>query len=416
MFVSSVIVAMAAAYAIGVARLWRHAGVGQGVTRGQTLAFACGWIVLISALLSPLDELAERLFSAHMAQHELLMLVGAPLIAVSSPLVAFMWMLPPGGRRSVMHAVRGRAMASAWSALTSPPVAWLLHGVALWVWHMPALYDAALQSELVHALQHLSFFGTAALFWWGMLHGRYGRIGYGAAVVYVFATAVHSGVLGALLTFSPHVWYPLYDRTTTTLGLTPLEDQQLAGLLMWVPASVIFITGGLYFFAAWLREAGRRTRFNPDSPPRTRRTQRKGLVFSFVSFVSIVVIQSTACSRDPHTSFARSLERAASWSASVQFAAHMARADAVPRAYVHDLLATAADDVDHIAREIDEGRDVDPMSRALAAATCRRLTSLLRDADRAGRIPDERELRDVELMLRASAQTARAAVPPRQTS
>jgi cytochrome c oxidase assembly factor CtaG len=231
----------------------------------------------------------------------------------------------------MMHAVRRRATASAWSAITAPPVAWLIHGVALWVWHMPALYDAALQSEMIHALQHLSFFGTAALFWWGLSHGRYGRLGYGAAVLYVFATAVHSGVLGALLTFSPHVWYPLYERTTTTFGLTPLEDQQLAGLLMWVPASVIFIAGGLYFFAAWLKESGRRVRFSPDSPPqRTRRKRTAVPLVSFVTFVSLASAQS-ACASNPRAQFARLLERAASWSASVQFAAEMARDNACRR-------------------------------------------------------------------------------------
>jgi putative membrane protein len=104
------------------------------------------------------------------------------------------------------------------------------------------------------------FFWTAALFWWGMAHGRYGRGGYGAAVFYVFATAMHSGILGALLTFSPNAWYPWYVRSASTLGMTPLEDQQLAGLLMWVPASLTFIAGGLYFFAAWLRESERRVR------------------------------------------------------------------------------------------------------------------------------------------------------------
>ena len=84
--------------------------------------------------------------------------------------------------------------------LTAPASVFLLHAIALWVWHLPALYDYALEHEGVHVVQHLCFFGTAALFWWGIAHGRYGRVGYGAAVVYVFATAVHGGVLGALLT------------------------------------------------------------------------------------------------------------------------------------------------------------------------------------------------------------------------
>jgi putative membrane protein len=260
MFVSSLIAASAVAYGLGVARLWRNAGVGHGISRGQAIAFAVGWLALIAALMPPLADLAERSFAAHMVQHELLMVVAAPLVALSSPLVAYLWTLPRAGRRTAMAARRGSTVDFAWTALTAAPTAWLLHGLALWVWHMPLLYDAAVESEALHAVEHLCFFWTAALFWWGMAHGRYGRGGYGAAVFYVFATAMHSGILGALLTFSPNVWYPLYARSASTLGMTPLEDQQLAGLLMWVPASLTFIAGGLYFFAAWLHESERRVR------------------------------------------------------------------------------------------------------------------------------------------------------------
>src|SRR5437762_2801295 len=108
MFASSLVLAVGVAYGASVARLWRNAGVGQGIARGQAAAFACGWLALAAALVSPLDELAERLFAAHMAQHELLMVVAAPLVALASPLVAFMWTLPRGGRRTVMLWVRDR--------------------------------------------------------------------------------------------------------------------------------------------------------------------------------------------------------------------------------------------------------------------------------------------------------------------
>jgi hypothetical protein len=195
-----------------------------------------------------------------MAQHELLMVVAAPLMALSAPLVALLWALPADLRRRVIAGATRRPIAAAWGALTAPPVAWLLHAVALWVWHLPALYGAALEHEAVHAVQHLCFFGTAALFWWGLVHGRYGPLGYGAAVLYLFATGLHSGVLGALLGFSPYIWYPAYAATSEAWGLTPLEDQQLAGFLMWVPAGLVFALAGLGFFAAWLLESDRRTR------------------------------------------------------------------------------------------------------------------------------------------------------------
>ena len=255
------LLAFAAVFLIGVARVWRTAGAGRGIRSKELLAFLCGWAALVIALLSPLDEWSEALFFAHMAQHELLMVVAAPLMAVSSPLVAMLWALPARSRHRVIDVVRRPAIAAGWAALTAPPTVWILHALALWIWHLPSLYDAALEHEGVHAVQHLCFFMTAALFWWSLIRGRYGRLGYGAAVVYLFATALHSGILGALIAFSPHVWYPIYASNSLAWGLTPLEDQQLAGLLMWVPASLVFAVGGLAFFAAWLRESGRRARF-----------------------------------------------------------------------------------------------------------------------------------------------------------
>lgn len=248
-------------YAAGLARVWRHAGVGRGVTRLQAAAFASGWIVLIGALSGPMDDLSDRWLAAHMAQHELLIVVAAPLIAFSAPLIAALWALPAAARSGVAARGRSPVVATVWAALSAPLTVFVLHGAALWVWHAPPLYDLALASEGVHALEHVCFFGTAALFWWGIAHGRYGRAGYGAAVVYVFATAAHSGVLGALLTVSPRVWYAPY-LVAHASGVTPLEDQQLAGLLMWVPAGVVFVAAGLVLFAAWLRQSDRMTRFH----------------------------------------------------------------------------------------------------------------------------------------------------------
>jgi putative membrane protein len=271
MLVSSLLV-LIGVYALGLARLWRAAGYGRGVRRLEALAFASGSLALVVALSPPLDEWSEQWLAAHMIQHELLMVVAAPLIAASAPVIAFLWALPSGTRRRTIDSLRREPFVSSWSAITSPLSVFLLHALALWVWHLPALYESALAHESVHILQHLCFFGTAALFWWGIAHGRYGRAGYGAAVVYVFATALHGGLLGALLTLSPRLWYASYAVAHSS-GLTPLEDQQLAGLLMWVPAGLIFIVGGLVLFAAWLRQSDRLTRFKPSSTLRTTETR-----------------------------------------------------------------------------------------------------------------------------------------------
>jgi cytochrome c oxidase assembly factor CtaG len=264
---ASSLVLVGAVYALGVARLWRHAGVGRGVRVRQASAFGAGWLAMVIALSSPMDEWSERWLAAHMIQHELLMIVAAPLMAAAAPLVALLWAMPARTRQHVAQSVRRRPIVRAWAVLTAPATGFILYAAALWIWHLPALYDRALEHEGLHVVQHLCFFGTAALFWWGIAHGRYGRAGYGAAVVYIFATAAHGGVLGALLTIAPRVWYPPY-LANHTANLTPLEDQQLAGLLMWVPAGLSFVAGALYFFAAWLRQSDRRSRF-PSRPALT---------------------------------------------------------------------------------------------------------------------------------------------------
>ena len=269
---ASSLVLVAGIYGVGIARVWRNAGVGRGVSVRQALAFASGWLAILIALSPPMDEWSERWLAAHMIQHELLMVVAAPLIAAAAPLVAILWAMPAGTRQPLARGVRQPPIVRAWELLTSPATGFVLYALALWVWHLPALYDRALESEGLHVVEHLCFFGTAALFWWGIAHGQHGRAGYGAAVVYIFATAAHGGVLGALLTFAPRVWYPPYLANHTP-NFTPLEDQQLAGLLMWVPAGLSFAAGALFFFAAWLRQSDRRSRF--QSPPRLHPTRTR---------------------------------------------------------------------------------------------------------------------------------------------
>jgi cytochrome c oxidase assembly factor CtaG len=256
----ALLLAVAALYAAGVLRVARHAGFGRGIRGLDVVAFAAAWLALVVALSPPLGAWSERRQAAHMVQHELLMVVAAPLMALGSPLAVLLWAVPLPTRVRLVAGFQRLRVGAIWRVLTSPPTAFCLYGAALWMWHLPALYDAALAHESIHTVQHLCFFGTAGLFWWGILHGRHGRLGYGAAVVYVFATTMHCGLLGALLTVSPRVWYPPY-AVHHPGGLTPLEDQQLAGLLMWIPASMSFVAAGLFLFAEWLRHSDRLSRF-----------------------------------------------------------------------------------------------------------------------------------------------------------
>jgi cytochrome c oxidase assembly factor CtaG len=257
-FTIALLAASAALYAAGARAVWRRAGVGRGIRRWQAAAFASGLASIAVALLSPVAWLSEILFSVHMTQHEILMLVSAPLLVFGHPIVALLWAVPPATRERWGRWSQRAWVAGTWRAITGPLAVFLLHAIALWVWHVPRLYEAALRNAAIHAAEHFSFLVSAALFWWGMVHGRYGRIGYGIAVLYVFLTAVHSSILGALLTVAPGVWYPTYASAATAWHLDALEDQQLAGLLMWVPSGVIFIVFGLALFAAWLGESDKR--------------------------------------------------------------------------------------------------------------------------------------------------------------
>jgi cytochrome c oxidase assembly factor CtaG len=242
-------------YRLGALKLSRRGAAGR---RFEPIAFVVGWGVLVLSILPPLDNLSIQFFSVHMIQHELMMLVGAPLLILGRPLQRCIAGLPGSLRRRAARALQADAMSSAWRILTAPLVAWALHGLAIWVWHMPALYDAAVGNEGIHTLQHAMFVGTSALFWWGMVYGRYGRAGYGAAVFYVFLTVVHTGILGAMMTFAPTPLYPIYAAPAAAYRIDPLVDQQRAGLLMWIPAGLVLTLLGLALFAAWLGESERR--------------------------------------------------------------------------------------------------------------------------------------------------------------
>lgn len=266
-------------YGAGLTDLWRRAGRGLSVTYWQAGAFYAGLFALVVALISPLDALSGALFSAHMVQHLLLIVVAAPLLAYGCPPAALWWALPRRTRQPLARFWRQQpGLRAIGHFLTRPLVVWLLHAIALWVWHAPALYQAAVLNPWIHHLEHASFFGTAWLFW-GMLMpaGRHARTRYGIGVLMVFTTALYSGLLGALLTFSTTLWYPVYFLTTAAWGITPLEDQQLAGLIMWVPANFVYLAAVLLLLGKWLGTLEPAAHNDVDAPELVAR-QPSGLV------------------------------------------------------------------------------------------------------------------------------------------
>jgi putative membrane protein len=239
-------------YAGGTAALWRRAGWGRGVRLWQTIAYGLGWLALVGALVSPLHWLGEHLFTAHMVEHEVIMALAAPCLVLARPVGAFLWALPPGLRCRLGQIARRSTVRATWRAVTRPLAATVLHGVAIWAWHVPALFDATVIHVGLHRLQHLSFLVTALLFWWALLR----RCDAGAASVHLFLTMLHTGALGALLAFAPQVFYAVQTAGAAGWGLSPLEDQQLAGLVMWIPAGTVYAGAGLLFLARWIGQSG----------------------------------------------------------------------------------------------------------------------------------------------------------------
>jgi len=221
--------AVAAALALSAGIYLKAWFRGAALGRRDAAAFAGGWVAVALAVLSPLDRLAAGSFGLHMVQHELLMVIAPPLLILGRPFTAL----------GAVLSRRGIALA-AWPLRIPPPAAFLLHAIALWGWHLPALFEGALASPALHALQHASFFGTALLFWWAVF--RRARIG--AAVLYILATIIHTGALAALLTFAPASMY----------ASASLDEQQLGGLVMWVPAGYAMLLAGLLAFERFVGE------------------------------------------------------------------------------------------------------------------------------------------------------------------
>jgi cytochrome c oxidase assembly factor CtaG len=271
-WVAGLMIASLAAYLAGYARLRRRSARSRATRATHAAAFVSGWLALVAALMSPLDALSSALFSAHMLQHETLMLVAAPLCVIGRPLAVWMWALPVAMRHAFGRALRSRWIRRPWRTITAPLVAWLLHAAALWGWHAPVFFEAALARPGIHTLQHASFLASALLFWWTVFGNPLRREQNAHAMLSLFTTMVHTGALGALLTLSPGLWYPSYIESTSALGFDPLQDQQLGGLVMWVPGGLAYLAGGLAVGMRWLtRRATPRSdmpALSPDTPLR----------------------------------------------------------------------------------------------------------------------------------------------------
>ena len=236
-------------YCAGWLRLSKRA---SNRPRGAAL-FLSGWAVLTLALISPLHAGGERSFTLHMLEHELIMLVATLLLATSGSGGVLAWGLPRPLRQSLAGSWKS-PLQSLWRRLTEPLTATAVQAVVMWMWHAPRLFDRALESSGWHIAQHACFFLSSLVFWWAMLHPRSRGAGYGVSAACLFATSLIGGALGALMSFSASPWYSDYAAMGMSgIGLDPIDDQRLAGLIMWIPGGLVHGVAALVLFYKWLK-------------------------------------------------------------------------------------------------------------------------------------------------------------------
>jgi cytochrome c oxidase assembly factor CtaG len=228
----------------------RQLGQRSKVSRKRSWLFLGGWAVLALSLTSPLHEGGEQSFTLHMIEHELIMLLATLLLAASHAGGVLAWGLPAPLRRALGGNWKA-PLSSVWRHLTEPVTGTIVQGIVLWAWHAPALFDRALDNTAWHAAQHLSFVAASLLFWVAMLDPRRG--GYLLSAALLFLTSLVEGALGALMSLSQSPWYSAYAAMGVSgIGLDPTTDQQLAGLIMWIPGGVVHGAAALALLYRWL--------------------------------------------------------------------------------------------------------------------------------------------------------------------
>ena len=227
-------------YAIGPLR--KRQFPNEQIMTGQTFAFLSGVLIMFLALVSPLDELGDSyLFSAHMVQHLCLTILGPPLLLLGTP----EWMVKPVLQNKVIFKVA--------KVLTYPVVAFVLYNADFWLWHAPPLYNATLENQTIHILEHLTFIVFGLLYWWPIFSPSKDlpRLTFGGQIFYLFVSGMPSVLLGAGLTFSPPLYAP-YIAAPRIWGISAATDQQLGGLIMWVPVSIFYIVIMSVLFIRWM--------------------------------------------------------------------------------------------------------------------------------------------------------------------
>ena len=247
-------------YRRAVRSRWRLA------VRWRLVAYWVGLISVGLALLSPIDALGQQLFFMHMVQHLLLIMIAPPLLLIANPMPFILWGLPTGWRRGVGRVIsqalhRESGFRRGLRAVTQPGIIWLVWVISLIGWHDPNLYNAALRYEWVHNVEHLTFFIASLLLWWHLtgagprVHKQFGLLGRIGLVLSVVPPNMLTGVV---LAFAEEGYYSYYEAVPRLWGFDVLMDQQLGGVIMWVPGSMMYILAALILIGRFLSQEDRK--------------------------------------------------------------------------------------------------------------------------------------------------------------
>lgn len=261
---------------LGILALWYGIAYRRGRSQGWVprsksfilYFYFTGWLVLLIALVSPIDSLSDALAWVHMLQHTLILMVAAPLMALGGPhVIAPRALVSPSGKHPRGFRLGFLKAGHSLARFYPPLLAWLLYSLTLWIWHIPKLYEAALAQEWLHDIQHLAFFVTAYLFWRVLFDPFQPKLRPLVGILYAFIASLHGIILGVFMALSPKLWYDSYRFSPLAYGITPLEDQQLAGLIMWMPAGLAYVAVSVYLIVSLL---SRKDRKDSPSPSENR--------------------------------------------------------------------------------------------------------------------------------------------------
>lgn len=260
-------------YVVGYRRLRQQPQGRRAVPPWRAWCYVGAVTAIALALLTPLDPLGEALFGAHMGQHLLLAVVAAPLLVLARPIVVGSLALPTRWRHRVTRVRRILTPKERGAALLAFVVV-VAYAGTWWLWHVPDLYELALDHEPVHIIEHAMMLGAGLAFWWLVADTR-GRHANAAGVIAVFAVVLASSTLAGLLTFGDDAWFPRHGTLAEAWGLTPMQDQELAGGLMWFPGGLAYVIAGVVLFARWLRADERAdvSGWEPPAPGDARSSQ-----------------------------------------------------------------------------------------------------------------------------------------------